>query len=127
MRSVKVTLLSLILVSTAVFFACDKEDDSGDNNDQQQKSWQLLIYGRSTCGYCKSFKNDCEDEGLDYTFYDIDSSSTKNREMWDKLNEANMGGGSVSLPVVDAMVEGESHMFIRPDIQTVIDTLPIEG
>lgn len=123
MKLVKKLLLSIILISTAAFFACDKEED--DNNQQNSgPDYEILIYGRPSCGLCQAFKDDCDEEGLDYTFYDIDTNDAKKDEMWDKLNEAGMGGGNITLPIVDVIIDGESNMFESPDIQEVLDILP---
>jgi hypothetical protein len=40
--------------------------------------------------------------------------------MQQKLYENNMGNtGSVTLPIVDVIVEGESHLFENPSIEEV--------
>ena len=115
-------LLTLMIISSLAFVSCEKDDDS--NNQNNEPEWEVFVYGRPTCGLCNAFKDDADAEGLEYTFYDIDADQEKNTEMWDKLNTAGMGGGSVTLPVVDAYVEGESHMFTNPSVQEVLDELP---
>ncbi|MGM0647738.1 MAG: glutaredoxin family protein [Bacteroidota bacterium] len=126
MKNVKSLLfLSLMVLSSMVFFtSCDKDDDDDTNNKDTQVEWEVLVYGRPTCGLCNAFKDAADAEGLEYTFYDIDTDSEKNSEMWDKLNDAGMGGGSITLPVVDAYVDGESHMFSNPSVAEVMDVLP---
>ena len=114
MKYLKFLLLSLFLGSTLMFFSCDKEEDD----------YEILIYGRPSCGFCQGFKDDCDPEGLEYTFYDIDTNDEKNTEMWDKLNEAGMGGGNITLPIVDVVVDGESNMFESPDIEEVLEIIP---
>ncbi|MFW6020024.1 MAG: glutaredoxin family protein [Bacteroidales bacterium] len=123
MKYLKFLLLSVFLGSALMFFSCDKEDD--DNNQQNAGAdYEILIYGRPSCGLCQGFKDDCDAEELDYTFYDIDTDDEKNTEMWDKLNEAGMGGSNITLPIVDVVIEGESNMFESPDIEEVLEILP---
>ena len=110
-------------MSSLAFVSCEKDDDS-NNNQNNEPEWEVFVYGRPSCGLCTAFKDNADAEGLDYTFYDIDTDESKKNEMWDKLNAAGMGGGSVTLPVVDANVEGESNMFSNPSVQEVLDVLP---
>ncbi|MGM0613565.1 MAG: glutaredoxin family protein [Bacteroidota bacterium] len=123
MKYLKILLLSVFIGSALLFFSCDKEED--DNNQQSPgPDYEILIYGRPSCSNCQGFKDDCDAENLDYTFYDIDNNDDKNSEMWDKLNEAGMGGGNITLPIVDVNVDGESNMFENPDIGEVLDAIP---
>ncbi|MCF8332471.1 MAG: hypothetical protein K9H84_08475 [Bacteroidales bacterium] len=116
-------LLTLMIMSSLAFISCEKDEES-NNNQNNEPEWEVIVYGRPTCGLCNAFKDAADAEGLEYTFYDIDTNQEKNAEMWDKLNAAGMGGGSITLPVVDALVDGESHMFSNPTVQEVMDVLP---
>jgi glutaredoxin len=122
MKYVKSLLLSLFIISSFSIVSCDKEEDN--NNQTNEPQWEMFVYGRPGCGLCTSFKDACDAEGLEYTFYDIDQDDTKKAEMWDKLNAAGMGGGSVTLPVVDVYVDGASNMFLNPSIEEVKNVMP---
>lgn len=121
MKYVKSLLLSLFIISSFSIVSCDKEEDNNQTNEPQ---WEIFVYGRPGCGNCTNFKNQCDTEGLEYTFYDIDQDDTKKAEMWDKLNAAGMGGGSVTLPVVDVNVDGTENMFCYPSMEEVKNVLP---
>ena len=115
-------ILSVIAGSVSLNSCTKDEDDTSDDNTQQ-KNWTIYEYGRPSCGICMALKKDLEDAGIAFTFYNIDDEPDKNSEMWQKLNDAGLGGGSVGLPVVDVMVDGVSHVFIRPDLDTDIRPL----
>ncbi len=112
----------LVALSTTTFSSCSKDEDKAED---PKPTWTIYIYGRPTCGICTAFKQSLDEESIPYTFYNVDDEPDKNAEMWQKLNDAGMGGGSVGLPVVDVMVDGVSHMFIRPDRD--IDIKPLIG
>ena len=124
MKLLKFVLFSVFLGSALMFFSCDKEEDDDNNQQNSGPDYEILIYGRPSCSNCQDFKDDCDAEGLDYTFYNIDSNDEKNAEMWNKLNDAGMGGGNIDIPVVDVLIEGESNMFENPDIGEVLDVIP---
>ncbi len=114
----------LLGIALSVQFACEKEEEQKDPDpDPVVKEWTIYVYGRPTCGFCNSLTNGLDGEEIPYTFYNIDEDSDKNAEMWSKLNEAELGGGSVGLPVVDVEVDGVMHLFIRPSIEDDIKPL----
>lgn len=114
----------LVGIGTTTISSCEKTDDTVvDDNTPPKKVWTIYVYGRPTCGFCSAFKQSLDDESIPYTWYDIDALPDKNTEMWQKLNDAGMGGGSVGIPVVDVMVDGVSNMFIRPDRDTDVKPL----
>jgi glutaredoxin len=110
-------------ISMVSLTSCSKDDDNTDDNNTPQKTWTIYEYGRPSCGYCMALKQELEDANIAFTFYNIDDEPDKNSEMWQKLNDAGMGGGSVGIPVVDVMVDGVSHIFIRPDLDADIRPL----
>jgi glutaredoxin len=109
-------VLMLLATALSIQLACEKEEQKDPDPDPVVKEWTIYVYGRPSCGFCSSFMNGLDAESIPYTFYNIDDEPDKNSEMWSKLNAAGMGGGSVGLPVVDVVVDGESHLFIRPNI-----------
>lgn len=124
MKKILYPFFILILgISLAGIVSCEKEEDENTNDDPPEKEWTIFVYGRPTCGYCAALKTDLDNESIPYIFYDVDNEPDKNSEMWAKLNEAGMAGGSVGLPVVDVMVDNVTHMFIRPDLETDIKPL----
>lgn len=126
MRTKKLVFVTFVLFMFAALAACEKEKkDDTQPDPEPQHTFDILIYGRPSCGHCTAFKQACEDNNLEYTFYDIDQNAEKKTEMWDKVNNAGLGnGGSIGLPIVDAIVDGTSNVFERPDIQTILDLKP---
>ena len=121
------TLFVLMVGTSMMISSCEKKDDDQKQEDPPKKVWTIYIYGRPTCGFCNAFKQSLDDENIPYTFYNVDDEPDKNSEMWQKLNDAGMGGGSVGLPVVDVYVDGVSHIFIRPDRDKDVKPLISDG
>lgn len=114
-------------LAIAGLISCEKEEEKKEEQKEEVKiEWTIYVYGRPGCGFCSSLMNGLDSEDIPYTFYNIDEEPEKSQEMWDKLNAAGMGGGSVGLPVVDVEVDGVPHIFIRPDIEEDIKPL-IQG
>ncbi len=111
----------LLAMAFSIQLACDKEEEK--DPDPVVKEWTIYVYGRPSCGFCSNFMKGLDAEAIPYTFYNIDEDPGKNTEMWNKLNAAGMGGGSVGLPVVDIVVDGVSHLFIRPNINDDVKPL----
>ena len=122
-KAIYLLLFAMVATTFATFSSCKKDDNKDDQDQDPQIQWTIYMYGRPSCGFCAGLKNDLDAESIAYTFYDIDNEADKNQEMWDKLNAAGMGGGSVGLPVVDVEVDGTANMFIRPDVETDIKPL----
>ncbi len=123
MKFFKNSLIVMIAAFSFVLGSCEKEEENNNNNITTPE-YQIFVYGRPSCGNCISFKSACDAEGMDYKFYNVDTNDVKKQEMWDKLNAAGLGGGSVTFPVVDAYFDNASHMFVNPVLQEVKDTLP---
>lgn len=121
MKKILFILFGLALSFT--YFACDNDDDDDNNNNNNTPSWEILEYGRPTCGYCMGLKADLEAEPLPFIFFNIDTNSTASSEMWDKLHAIGHTG-SVDLPVVDVIVDDSSHIMIRPSIEDIKNLLP---
>ncbi|MFO8054750.1 MAG: hypothetical protein R6U19_06255 [Bacteroidales bacterium] len=124
MKLVRFLLLAFIVTTALAVASCDKEEDDDANDQEQEPQWEMFVYGNPGCGYCTSFMSDCDAEELDYTFYDVTDDNEKNQEMWDKVNEAGMGGGSIGYPIVDVEVDGEMNLFERPSIEEVLEVIP---
>ncbi len=56
-----------------------------------------------------------EKDKINYTFYDVNSNSAKNSEMWKKVRKLNPKATSTKFPVMD--VNGK--IMIRPEYKQV--------
>ena len=65
--------------------------------DQQPK---ILMYGSETCYYCKAMRKNLDTEKIQYTYYDVNKDSGKNREMWTKVQSVGKFS-SITFPVMD--------------------------
>lgn len=117
-----VLVIFMMGISMSLNSSCAKEEEP-IVDDPPKKVWTIYVYGSPTCGICSAFKASLDEESIPYTWYDIDSQADKNSEMWAKLNAAGLGGGSVGIPVVDVVVDGVSHVFIRPNRDTDVKPL----
>ena len=117
-------MLTTLIGGLSVMTSCKKstEDDEKVKEEPPKKEWTILLYGRPSCGICSALKADLNAESIAFTEYDIDTQSDKNSEMWAKLSAIGHTG-SVGLPVVDVIVDGESNVFIRPSVADDIKPL----
>ncbi len=120
----KIRNFSLILLPLLfLLFSCEKEaDNKKDNNNKQ---YEVLIYGRDVCSNCERFINNCDKNNVQYTYYNVDEDSQKRSEMQQKCWEAGFGSsGSVTLPIVDVILSDTSYLFENPSIQEVLNLIP---
>ena len=85
---------------------------------EQPVKVDVLVYGRPTCSRCKAFMRRADAEKIDYQFFNIDENRNRHVEMWDKLEAAGFGD-NVGLPVIDIVLNGNSHVFSNPEFEKV--------
>ena len=86
-------IITVVLVSSIL--ACDT------NSEKTKNKSNVIIYGRSTCGYTTSLKDSLDIENISYIYKDINVEANKT-EMWEKVQSTDwFSGGSVGLPIVD--------------------------
>lgn len=109
-----------IVLSLATFiYACEKDQE------EEKQGYEILIYGREVCSNCEKLMHKCDDNNVDYTFYDIDKDSEKRNEMQEKCWEAGFGSsGSVTLPIVDVIVSDNSYLYENPSFSDILAVLP---
>lgn len=66
----------------------------------------IILYGNEKCGYCRETRRWLDDNGIPYTYRDVELYGTFQEEMYRKLS----GAGTARFPVLD--VKGQ--MLIRP-------------
>lgn len=76
----------------------------------------IVVYGRANCGWTQKFIRELDARSVDYIFESVD-----NREVCDELHprmrEAGLNTKRYNLPVIDV----NAHMFIRPEVDDVLD------
>ncbi len=115
-------MLTTLIGGFGVMTSCNKSTDEDEVNDPPKKEWTVLLYGRPSCGICSALKADLNTANIAFTEYDIDTQSDKKDEMWAKLTAIGHSG-SVGLPVVDVIVDGESNVLIQPSVENDIKPL----
>ncbi|AFG37432.1 glutaredoxin family protein [Spirochaeta africana] len=94
----KKIVLSSLLALVLFTFGCDI---FGEDSESDSPSYSIIIYGRETCGFCRSTKSVLDEENLSYTFKDIDESTENQQEMWNKVYDSDWyEDGGVGLPIV---------------------------
>jgi len=53
----------------------------------------IEIYSTSTCGFCKALKSFLDEQGIDYTDYDVSTDDVKRSEMQELF-------GGLAVPVI---------------------------
>lgn len=66
----------------------------------EKHNGRIEMYSLSTCGNCKITARNLHAAGMVYTEYMIDKDSAKHRELSQRLRAKNVGGGSISVPVI---------------------------
>ncbi len=122
MKTKLLTPVILIIIVFTTLYSCKKNKD-GDNSEPV--NYNIYIYGITGCHYCTDFEDALKKDGVDYTFYDMDSNNVKRTEMINKLHAASIPENSIKWPVVDVMIDSISHMYIQPDY--IKDVKPLIG
>ncbi|MCF8332470.1 MAG: glutaredoxin [Bacteroidales bacterium] len=111
--------VSVLIFLSVYMFSCQKEED------ESHQEYEILIYGREVCSNCEKLMRKCDDNNVDYTFYDIDKDSEKRNEMQQKCWEAGFGNsGSVTLPIVDVILADTSYLYENPSFADISAVLP---
>lgn len=76
----------------------------------------VLLYGKTTCGWCQKMEKDLNARDIPYTFQDLKIKAV-NDELHPRMKKAGIDISRYNIPVID--VNGE--FFIRPDIATVVE------
>ena len=95
--------------------AVDTSSSTGMVNIQES---DLLVYGSMTCPHCVAFITKLESKGIPFTFYDVEKSDTRWKEMYEKVKSINYQG-YVSFPIVDA----KGSIFVNPTYEEVMKSL----
>lgn len=104
-----------IIVMAMVCFACDEETEI------ESVDYEILVYGRETCGLTQGFINQANDKSLSYSFYDVDSD----KSYYEYTSKYNIGN---YLPFVILLVEGEDvAVWSNPSIFAVMSTITDNG
>ena len=122
MKTLSGILAIILFLGILSSTACQK-DDSQNDNVKKPESWEIIVYGIPDCGLCSSFKDALDQEGLPYTFYDINTNNEKRAEMMKKLTDAGYTSDDIHWPIVDVIVDGVTHIMIQPDIDKDIKPL----
>ncbi|HON78177.1 MAG TPA: glutaredoxin domain-containing protein [Spirochaetota bacterium] len=83
----------------------------------------IIMYGSERCGLCMAMRRNLDRENLQYTFYDVNSDSSRNREMWQKVRSVRSGSTSVRFPVMDV----NGRVLISPSFSDVKAALTAGG
>jgi glutaredoxin len=62
---------------------------------------RVVMYSLSYCDFCKRLSYDLHNAGIQFDEYYIDQDKSKESELTRKLQEHNVPGGSIKMPVVD--------------------------
>jgi glutaredoxin len=81
---------------------------------------RIVMYSLSYCNFCKSLSNELRNAGIQFDEYYIDQDKSKESELTRKLQEHNVPGGSIKMPVVDLGVELLPNRPTLSDIQSYI-------
>jgi len=113
--------LLLIFISTSVLIFSDCQNkherairtgsavsDKASHKEDILES--IIIYGSKTCVHCLSFLEKLDQEGINYTFKEVDNDDANFQEMYAKIKAIKFKG-YVNYPVVD--VDGE--ILVAPD------------
>ncbi len=76
----------------------------------------VLLYGKTTCGWCQKMEKDLDAHDIPYTFQDLKIKAV-NDELHPRMKKAGLDTRRYNLPVID--VNGE--FLIRPDIDKVAE------
>jgi glutaredoxin len=77
---------------------------------------EITLYGSATCGPCRALRENLENAGATYVFYNVDSDASKKKEMWRKIKSSYPGIKSVKFPVVDIY----GMILINPTLEEVM-------
>lgn len=86
----------------------------GDKADSLYDEPYVVLYGKTTCGWCRQMENDLRSNDIPYTFEDLEIQAV-NDELHPRMEKAGLDTRRYNLPVIDV----NGNFFIRPDIETV--------
>jgi len=79
---------------------------------------QVVLYALSTCAWCKLTKSYLKDEGIEYTYVDVDLSDEEDR---DKIRQdIQRRGGSLNFPTIIIDEETLITGFQKKEIEKVL-------
>jgi hypothetical protein len=76
----------------------------------------VVVYGRDRCGLTKKCLKNLKNKEIEVVYETIDRREVV-EELHPRMEEAGLSTRNYGLPVVDV----NGHMFIRPDIATIIE------
>jgi len=83
----------------------------------------IIMYGSERCGLCSAMKRNLQNNNISFTFYDVNTDSSRNREMWQKVRSVRSGSTSVRFPVMDV----NGRVLISPAFSDVQAALSAGG
>jgi len=93
-----ITLLSLSGLSSCMIDG--KEQEQADSSAKTANQKEIIVYGSEECDHCIEFREELEEAGLAYTFYDVEKDPQKANEMMLKVQRTGFQG-YVRFPVVE--------------------------
>ena len=82
---------------------------------------EIMLYALSTCPWCRKTKQLFNDQGVEYSYIDVDQAQGKERE--DVLNEVRKYNPSLSFPVI--IINGKAIIgFKEAEIKEAIKGEP---
>jgi len=84
----------------------------------------IMIYALSTCPWCRKTKQLLNDQGVEYSYIDVDQIRGQERE--DVLNEVRKYNPSLSFPVV--VIDGKAIIgFKENEIKAALQPAPAKS
>lgn len=81
-------------------------------------AYEVVVYGTDNCGFTLSLRNSLDNEGITYTYKNLDSLQYRN-EFWSLVIRQNISdNGNVLLPVVRVMSDKE-YGLMRPTVDQI--------
>jgi glutaredoxin len=78
-------------------------------------AYSILVYGRKSCGFTQTMRQNLDKNKYHYTYYDVDKNKAKLSEMWGKIHRGCPSCTSTKLPVMDL----NGKVLIRPSFEEV--------
>jgi hypothetical protein len=83
-------------------------------------NYTVFIYGSNTCASTTNLRNACTNAQIVFTYFDLNSSTQYQIDMWQIVDEFSLGsGGAVNLPVVKVVVGANVYGLERPTVDQI--------
>lgn len=112
-RFVQYSIMGMVIAAACMFLPFERVYSTNS----------IIMYGSERCGLCMSMKRNLDRENIQYTFYDVNTDSSRNREMWQKVRSVRQGSTSVRFPVMEI----NGRVLISPSFRDVQGALASGG